>query len=226
MADRACSVKGCIRPYRARGFCATHWARWRKTGDPGANENLPRCATEVRLCEVPGCENPHLSRGWCAKHYMRWYTTGTVGLCRLTSEERFWQCVDFSGDCWEWTKHLVTGYGRFWIGSAKSGRAYQAHRYAYELLVGPIPSGTHLDHLCRNRACVNPDHLEPVAPRINYLRGNGAAARNARKETCKRGHPLSGDNLMLSSDGKRGCRTCHNEQSRISQQRRRTMKTS
>lgn len=73
--------------------------------------------------------------------------------------DRFWEKVDKSGECWLWTAYTTKkGYGQTHIG----GKTKYAHRVAYELSVGPIPDGKELDHLCRNRACVNPDHLDPV----------------------------------------------------------------
>jgi hypothetical protein len=118
---------------------------------------------------------------------------------------RFWAKIDQSGSCWTWTAHLnAKGYGQFGV----SGRNVKAHRFAYELLVGPIPAGLVIDHLCRNRACCNPDHMEPVTGAVNILRGVGLAAVNARKTKCLRGHPLSGDNLCVRADGERECREC------------------
>lgn len=98
------------------------------------------------------------------------------------------------------------GYGRLFA----EGKNYQAHRLSYEVFVGPIPDGLFLDHLCRVTNCINPDHLEPVTPAENNKRGNGASGINARKTHCKRGHPLSGDNLYFYGDRKaRQCRRCH-----------------
>lgn len=109
------------------------------------------------------------------------------------------------GPCWAWTASLThNGYPRFKHG----GVTYVAHRVVYELLVGPIPDGLELDHLCRNTHCVNPKHCEPVTPRVNVLRGETIVAENAAKTHCKRGHPLSGDNLFVRRDGRRRCRTC------------------
>lgn len=96
---------------------------------------------------------------------------------RRPEAERFWEKVDAAGVCWEWigASHEA-GYGRF----NSAGRITPAHRWAYEHLVGPIGDGLHLDHLCRNPPCVNPDHLEPVTPKENTMRGYGAATRGAR----------------------------------------------
>jgi predicted DNA-binding transcriptional regulator AlpA len=89
-------------------------------------------------------------------------------MTRRTVEERFWEKVEPTGFCWEWTAFKDRkGYGRFRV----DDRTMQAHRVAYELLVGPIPEGLHLDHLCRNTSCVNPDHLEPVDLAENVRRG-------------------------------------------------------
>ncbi len=106
--------------------------------------------------------------------------------------------------CWVWTgtKQYThkNSYGVF------KGRL--AHRVAYELWVGIIPSKKVIDHLCRNGLCVNPEHLEVVSNIENILRGNGAPAVNARKKICKRGHKLIVSNLWKRKDGRRACRKC------------------
>ena len=110
--------------------------------------------------------------------------------------------------CWEWEGNRYSqGYGRV------TG-AVRAHTYSYELLVGPVPEGLELDHLCRVRHCVRPDHLEAVTSAENIRRGNCVSAINARKTHCKRGHELGGDNLLAwgLKKGERICRTCTNEQ--------------
>ncbi|WP_234039914.1 HNH endonuclease signature motif containing protein [Micromonospora coerulea] len=98
------------------------------------------------------------------------------------------------------------GYGHFKV----AGRMVRAHRFGYEMWVGPIPNGLHLDHLCRVRSCVAPGHLEPVTNRENILRGEAPTARQSRQTHCRNGHPLAGDNLVRSAAarGQRVCRTC------------------
>ncbi len=125
-------------------------------------------------------------------------------------EDRFWEKVrgDSPDECWEWTASTTgTGYGQLMF---PDRRLRKAHRIAYELVIGVIPPGLTLDHLCRNRKCVNPAHLEPVTHRENILRGEGLGATKARQTHCKRGHPLSGDNLYVppKRPRQRHCRAC------------------
>jgi hypothetical protein len=122
---------------------------------------------------------------------------------RKDAEQRFWSMVLRTPYCWFWIGFRdAKGYGRFQKGC-------KAHRFAYELFRGPIPKGMVLDHLCLTPACVNPDHLEAVTARENTLRGIAGAAVNYRKTECKRGHPLSGENLYIEPNGRRRiCRIC------------------
>lgn len=123
----------------------------------------------------------------------------------LTAPARFWAKVDKTETCWLWTGRLPrSGYGTLSI----SGKNVQAHRFAYELIVGPIPAGLQLDHLCRVRHCVNPAHLEPVTPRVNVLRGICPAALAARRSHCQRGHEFTPENTYMTPNGRRQCRAC------------------
>lgn len=107
--------------------------------------------------------------------------------------------------CWNWTGTVDRGgYGHLSIGA----KYVQAHRFAYSLFVGPIAAGMTIDHLCKNRRCVNPDHLEVISLRENVLRSDGPCALNARKTECKNGHPLSGDNLRVLYENGRRRRRC------------------
>lgn len=129
----------------------------------------------------------------------------------ITPNERsdlFFAKVQTTGFCWEWTGCLQpNGYGQFWNGT----RVVKSHRWAYEHLVGPIPAGLDLDHLCRNRGCCNPDHLEPVTRSENLRRGLGAERLhhlNDGQTHCKHGHELAGENLVIRDSGRRRCRAC------------------
>ena len=129
-------------------------------------------------------------------------------------QERFWKLVAMAdrASCWEWLGPKDwDGYGLFRRNTTTSARA---HRLSYEFLIGPIPDGLVIDHLCRNRACMNPAHMEPVTNGTNVLRGYSGSAKNARKTHCKRGHPLSGENLRVNGNaGERICRICQRNRS-------------
>ena len=122
-----------------------------------------------------------------------------------------WSRIDKTDSCWLWRGPTRSGYGRVKL----NGATRTAHRVVYELLVGPIPDGLQLDHLCRVRNCVNPEHLDPVSARENTLRGNGVAAVHARKTHCSKGHLFDEKNTHRIYGTWRQCRTCNNEYSRI-----------
>jgi hypothetical protein len=110
--------------------------------------------------------------------------------------------VPATGTCWLWGgARNWNGYGHFGI---SDGHTQLAHRFAYEFFVGPIPMGLQLDHLCRARHCVNPDHLEPVTNRENARRG----AHGLLVTHCPQGHLYSKDNTRIGDKGERHCRTC------------------
>lgn len=134
-----------------------------------------------------------------------------------TPEERFWEKVNKNGPifrqrpdlgpCWSWLGRLRNGYGAF---SVKGGRQVRAHRWSYEKSFGAVPDGLELDHLCRNRICVNPSHLEAVTHRVNTLRSDNACALHARQTHCMRGHPFDEANTYVRPNGGgRTCRACY-----------------
>jgi hypothetical protein len=160
-------VDGCTRGHYARDWCNSHYQSLRRDNP----------------CSIVGCETVgRTRRGWCNTHYEHWRTHGHPTQrhnrprkhpARRPLDERFWEKVDVGHPlgCWTWTAAMKPeGYGKFYV----DGALRQAHRVAYELLVGPIPGGLFLDHLCRNPRCVNVDHLEPVTPGENVRRGIAA----------------------------------------------------
>jgi hypothetical protein len=123
-------------------------------------------------CSIDGCAKPSKNFGWCVAHYMRSrrYGSPTGGPPpKPTALERWESRVHRTfGGCWEWTGAKDRdGYGTM----HHRNRPYRAHRFAYEQFVGPIPDGLVIDHLCTNRGCVNPEHLEPVTNAVNIKRG-------------------------------------------------------
>lgn len=124
---------------------------------------------------------------------------------------RFWAKVEKNSEtmCWPWLGPIrgPKGYGSFRV----NGKTIYVHRFSYELHLGPIPAGLTIDHLCRNRICVNPDHLEAVPIRVNVLRGTTLPAENAAKTHCPQGHEYTPKNTYNGHKGKRQCRACGRE---------------
>jgi hypothetical protein len=123
---------------------------------------------------------------------------------------RFWSYVEQepNSGCWLWTG-AINGCGYGFI--SVSGEMHRAHRVAFELCRGAIPEGLQLDHLCRVRRCVNPDHLDPVSQRENVLRGTGITAANAAKTHCPRGHAYADNAYVRPGRTDRECRLCNKE---------------
>lgn len=168
---------------------------------------------DTKQCTVEGCGKRLNARGYCSMHLARLRSHGTLEIARpkysgLPEDVRFWKYVDVTDNCWLWTGCVdrTVGYGEF--GRSVTGQRIRVHRYVYELIKGPIPLGLQIDHLCRVRICVNPDHLEAVTQQENNRRGQSPTAINARKTHCNKGHELQGSNLIRSRAGRRRCRTC------------------
>lgn len=194
-----------------------------KTEAPRRCVNTPGLAQEIGLrmplkatCSVGDCERAEHAHGWCVMHYKRWWRNGSVELKprAKTPDELFWSSVEKDGaapphrpelwPCWTWTSFIDRdGYGLFH--NKRIGGTKRAHRLAYESSIGPIPEALVLDHLCRNRACVRPSHLEPVTDKVNAERG-----MVAQKTHCIRGHEFTEKNTYIRSNGTRSCRDCRN----------------
>lgn len=159
-------------------------------------------------CSIDACELPirNKKRQLCNMHYLRWRRHGDVHWGEEKYLTRFDAKVDKTGDCWLWTgTRIDAGYGVV----HRNGKRLYAHRVAYEDAIGPIPVGLVIDHLCRVKRCVRPEHLEPVTQAENVRRGIGPTAVNSGKTYCIRNHALFGSNLyVIQATGYRQCKKC------------------
>jgi len=199
-----------------------HYERWKTHGDfttvkkPGKPRQLGECLVDDRRGP---CGRPAIARDMCPKHWQRWKKFGDPTVTKLdrdrTVEERFWEKVNKNGPipahrpelgpCWVWTAAKMEGYGAFPL---SGGRNVHAHIVSFTWEYGDIPEGFERDHLCRNRACVRPDHLEAVTHWTNVARGISPHGLNAAKTKCRNGHDFSPENTRVNSKGQRVCITC------------------
>lgn len=138
-----------------------------------------------------------------------WFGLPESVATKIRVSERKWNGVP----CWEWTAALTNGYGVV----QHEGRIRRAHRVVYGVLRGAVPAELELDHLCRNRACVNPDHCEPVTGVVNNARSNSASAVHAKQTRCLRGHEFTPENTYQRQRGhkrERFCRECMRQRDR------------
>lgn len=205
--DMHCVFPECGRPRRRRDLCAAH----------GAQRDKGRALVPVRpystrgeivseTCIAEQCSRKSAKRGLCDSHYSASREGRAFAVLDQREDEWFYSRVAEKDGCWVWQSSLNRdGYGQF----RRHGSGNKtAHRWSYEFMRGEIPPGLQLDHLCRNRACVNPEHLEPVTSLVNWWRGIAPSAINARKTHCDHGHEFTPENTMSRSEGGRRCRTC------------------
>jgi hypothetical protein len=211
----------CGRPAKARGWCTRCYQRWKAHGDPTVvtkQEPWPD-----RICTIGGCGQPRTtSKLYCEKHRgrVRRYGDPSITLKDHTPAVERWKTqheVDDSTGCWNWTGPIYKGQGHGFIQEGAKKR-HMAHRFVWEQIAGPIPKGLVLDHLCKNKRCVNPEHLEAVTQGVNAFRG-GTDGGNAAKTHCKHGHGFTPENTYIRVNGWRGCRACQRRLMRVKKYR-------
>lgn len=179
--------------------------------------------SDMKVCAYCGAPLVRLPSGWMQRKFCS-FACSTEGQSLNWTSDEVMKRVSVSDDgCWLWLLSVSrTGYGRI----THRSKVHDAYRFIYELLVGPVPDGLHLDHTCHNRdplcpgkeckhrLCVNPDHLEPVTQSENVRRAAFSRA------TCPNGHPYTPENTRIDrKTGGRRCRTCHNRKARAYAQR-------
>lgn len=211
-----CAVGGCkAGGYMTRGLCKMHYARLRRHGDTGAAGKMHAVSWAGATCTVDGCEKAVKATGLCLAHYKRKakYGSPTGRPHKPTAAESFAaKITPGDGGCWQWigTMHAA-GYGVF----RHDGQQWLAHRWSFEHHIAPVPDELVIDHLCRNRACVNPWHMEPVTNEENLRRGLGYSLQNGMRSCCVNGHEYTPENTYTDpTKGTVRCRTCARDRQR------------
>ena len=168
--ERECTVDGCNRNPVAKGYCRKHYMRVRRHGDPLAGPEYDP------ICSVDGCDGNQVAKGYCQKHYRRFKKYGDSSISKRLTEGTAWERVEqrikkvdhgFYQPCWEFTGALIFGYGSMMY----ERKMYRTHRISYEHHHGPIPEDLVVDHICANKKCCNPDHLDLVTHEENLALG-------------------------------------------------------
>lgn len=180
MAERTCKVTGCDRDASGkggggRGWCPTHYMRWRRHGDPERGGEVIRQHVAGAPCSITRCTKSTVARGYCENHYRRWRRYGEPLAGKPSpggaTADRFWSKVHQTADCWIWTDAPNgAGYGTISV----AGVSVMAHRLSWMLDGRDLDPDLQIDHLCRVRLCVRPDHLEQVTAAENLARARAA----------------------------------------------------
>ncbi len=183
-----CSIPGCKRPSKTRGWCAAHYERWRKNGNPAASGkgNSKRNVSVTLACETCGSRyHPWKGRETTSRTCSRRCNAGVSAKENAHQESDFDRLTELSDGCWNWKGTTrEDGYGEFFI----AGKRYRAHRYAYERAYGAIAEGLFICHRCDNRACVRPDHLF-CGTQLDNMQDMSAKGRHGGPNLRGEAHP-------------------------------------
>lgn len=174
MENRTCTVDDCENKSIARGWCGNHWKKWKRYGSPTGS------STDY-TCSVDGCDRGvySLKTMLCRSHRKIQMRYGRTSPTWSQASDYLMSYVEQRGECWQWNGPTNGRYGMLYLPSWTGRHGVYAHRASYELFVADIPDVLEIDHLCRNTLCVNPEHLEPVTPRVNKLRALSAIQNTA-----------------------------------------------